>query len=147
MYLYQIQQRFEELLEIYKNGLPDPDGNQPEVIQYAMNFIYEHLFDQRLTVQWMNENCNTYGGYFLSVFKFHVGCTPKYVWTKHRIEAAKILLKDKALAEAAIGDVAFNLGYAAHSTFSIAFKKYTGYLPTTFREKYGSKDENSEKKA
>ncbi|HET6527145.1 MAG TPA: AraC family transcriptional regulator [Balneolaceae bacterium] len=147
MYLYQIQQRFEELLEDYKNDLPEPNVNQPEVIQYAIDFIYEHLFDQQLTVQWMNEHCNTYGDYYLSVFKFHVGCTPKYLWTKHRIEAAKILLKDKGLAEAAIGDVAFNLGYAAHATFSFVFKKYTGYVPKNFREKHFSLEKNKANKA
>ncbi|HEX6983337.1 MAG TPA: helix-turn-helix domain-containing protein [Balneolaceae bacterium] len=134
MYLYQRQQRIQELLKIYKNKLPEPNVNHPALIQKAVGFIYKHLFDQRLTIQWLKQQFLFDGVPFSLSFRRYMDKTPNEFWAEHRMEAAIVLLKDDALEEAMIGNISFNVGYSSHSAFSIAFKKYTGYSPRTFRK-------------
>lgn len=69
--------------------------------------------------------------YFSYYFKreFKVGFN-EYL-TQLRVEEGKRLLKN---TDKSIADIASELGYGNHASFSIAFKKATGLSPSTFRE-------------
>lgn len=126
----------DEQLAAYKNGLPEATRNEPMFIQRVVDCIHRHLFDQRLSVQWIKEHCWLDDINISLGFKFYVGKAPQPYWIGHRMKAATILLKDKTLVEASIGDIAYNLGYSTHSAFTIAFEKHTGSSPTAFRERH-----------
>jgi AraC-like DNA-binding protein len=53
----------------------------------------------------------------------------------YRIEESKILLKEKLRNEKYISEILFTVGFNSRSSFNTAFKKYTGYTPTDYREK------------
>jgi AraC-like DNA-binding protein len=50
----------------------------------------------------------------------------------HRIEEAKLLLKDEE--NGSILDIAYAVGFNSKSTFNAAFKKHTGQTPSMFRK-------------
>lgn len=54
----------------------------------------------------------------------------------YRIEESKILLKEKLRNEKYISEILFTVGFNSRSSFNTAFKKYTGYTPSDYREKY-----------
>lgn len=145
--------RMEEIKGIYRTGLPKwgleiadetmvfeasdgevPAKAVPRGVQQAVSCIHEYLYDRRLTVSWMKEQCRLNGKNFASKFKHYVGETPQKYWLYHRIEVAKILLKDEALAGVSISDIAFEVGFNSPQAFSTTFKKYTDCSPKAFRD-------------
>lgn len=52
---------------------------------------------------------------------------------RYRIEAAKIVLKDKSRSAESILDIAYESGFRSKSTFNTVFKEYTGTTPSKFR--------------
>lgn len=136
MYLYKRQQRLNELLETYKSQWLESEVDGPKFIQNVVDCVHQHLFDERLSVLWIKERCILDTIDITVPFKFYVGQTPQSYWIGHRLQAAKILLKDEILAEVPVGDIAFNLGYGTHAAFTIAFKNITDRSPTAFRDRH-----------
>lgn len=66
-------------------------------------------------------------------FLNEVGQTPAEWRMRQRIAAAERLLQGDAES---ITDVAFALGFASSQYFATAFKKYTGWTPTAYRQRY-----------
>ena len=54
----------------------------------------------------------------------------------YRIEEAKRLLTDPSNQNYKILSVGFDAGFNSKTTFNTVFKKYTGYSPSEYREKY-----------
>ncbi len=55
----------------------------------------------------------------------------------HRVEEAKKMLRDAALANINIAQIGFDAGFSSVSAFNTAFKKYTGMTPSQFRRERG----------
>ncbi len=55
----------------------------------------------------------------------------------HRIEEAKQMLRNAALANLNIAQIGFDAGFSSVSAFNTAFKKYTGMTPSQFRREMG----------
>ena len=126
-----IQQR----LENNRKQLVDVQEEWPTDIKRAVQFIHNHRFDERLSVQWMKEQCRLNGANFSGRFKYYVGKLPKKYWLEHRIAVAKQLLKERSMADVGLLKIALHFGFRSHSAFTMTFKKYTGYSPSNFRYK------------
>jgi len=70
---------------------------------------------------------------FLRRFKSTTGYTPLEYTQQVRIESARNLLIHSQLS---IGEIAFQVGYADHSSFGRLFQKNGGESPKTFRERH-----------
>lgn len=66
-------------------------------------------------------------------FLAEVGQTPAEWRMRQRIAAAERLLVEESDS---VTDVALGLGFATSQYFATAFKKYTGWTPTAYRQRY-----------
>ncbi len=100
-----------------------------ELIEAAKQYIGSNL-DKDLSVSLIAEEMFLSENYFSRLFKkvCGKGCN-KYI-TEKRIEKAKALLETTNLQS---GMIAALVGYRDCNYFSLAFKKYTGQSPTSFR--------------
>ncbi|MEX2455740.1 MAG: AraC family transcriptional regulator [Balneolaceae bacterium] len=135
----EIKAKYSRKLQLEKSDSDNilPVGAMAEEVPFgvreALACIHEHVFTRRLTVKWMKEYCGLNGNNFSGKFKHYVGKTPRQYWLYHRIETAKLLLKDEALTGASITDIAYSLGFNSLQAFSLTFKNYTGCSPKDFR--------------
>lgn len=75
---------------------------------------------------------------FNRLFLSEVGMTPKKYTTLLRIEKAKVLLTKSMLT---ITDISIEVGYQSLSKFIATFRRYSGRLPSDYRERF--RDSNS----
>ncbi|MBC6416125.1 MAG: helix-turn-helix transcriptional regulator [Bdellovibrionales bacterium] len=69
--------------------------------------------------------------HFSRLFKESIGKTPMQFVQEHRIDEAKVLLKNLNLP---IIDIANRCGFSDQSHFSKVFKKVSGMSPKSFRK-------------
>lgn len=143
-----IQQHFLQCLKRYSTEL-DVDGACNSF--YNMTYlVMEKLKDESHTknigeiVKYINQNYK--GELYLEKIAIHFNMKPKYFsyyfkreygmgfneyLTQLRIEEAKRLLKNSVLS---ISEISQQVGYQNQVTFNTAFKKYTGFSPTSYRK-------------
>lgn len=63
-------------------------------------------------------------------FKRHYGVTPSHYLKNRRISEAKKLLSDSST----VTDTCFTVGYESLSTFSMLFRRWTGFSPSDFKK-------------
>ena len=71
--------------------------------------------------------------HFCRAFKQSFGIPPHHYHVHRRIERAKLLLADRTIS---VTDVGFIVGYHQTSSFSVAFRKVTGWTPTEYRREF-----------
>ena len=98
-----------------------------------MNYINSNFSNKNLSTQKIARNSYLSHTYLCSFFKKSTGKTLNEYITEVRMEKAKEMLKDIRLKQY---DIAYGTGFRDTNYFSTLFKKYTGYTPTEFREKY-----------
>lgn len=98
-------------------------------IQDSLGYIHSHLMED-LSIEAIADACGMSPSHFKAKFKEQVGITPHGYVMALKIDSAKIYLKstDKSITE-----VAFLFNFSSGNHFSSAFKQYTGYTPTYFR--------------
>jgi len=129
--------KIQEMLDSFKEELPEPDSEWPDEVRTAVKFIHNYLFEQRLTVQWMKMQCRIKGKNFSGTFKFYVGKSIQGYWLGYRIEMAKELFKEEENkgAKILLAEYALLLGFRSPSAFSMTFKKYAGCTPSEYQAK------------
>lgn len=124
---------------LIKLGLESGADNRRPERRYAKNmyktlmFIYDNYLDPELTVEKIAEQSGYSFAYFTKAFKLYMSDTPIMHLNKLRISHAKELLKDEKLS---LGEIATQSGYKNLSTFTEAFKRIMGMLPSEYRNKY-----------
>lgn len=102
----------------------------PDVIIQAQSYIRENVCS-RLRVDHVAENVHLSESYFVVLFKKAVGITPHEFIMNCKLEKAKELLLKTEISISEISDM---LEYSDYRSFSRAFKKFSGYTPTDYRQ-------------
>lgn len=112
-----------------ENIMKNSDSGQDEIIVKAKKYISENL-EKKISVTSLAEMFYLSPNYFSRLFKktINEGCN-EYIVRK-RIEKSKYLLETTNIKS---GEIANMVGYNDTNYFSLAFKKYTGMSPTTYR--------------
>ena len=122
-----------------KLGLESGADNRRPEKQYVKNmknvlmYIEKNFRDSELTIAKIAEFSGYSLAYFTKAFKLYMNDTPIMHLNKRRISHAKALLQNDKIT---LGEVATQCGYKNLSTFTEAFKRVMGMLPTEYRKKY-----------
>jgi AraC family transcriptional regulator len=96
----------------------------------VVGYIEEHLGEQ-ICLGTLAQLARLSHHHFCRAFKQSFGVPPHQYHVQRRIEQAKLLLADRSIS---ITDIAFTLGYSQTSSFSVAFRKNTGWTPSEYRK-------------
>ena len=95
------------------------------------SYISSHYGSTSLSTKELSEHVALSPSYICTIFRAETGKTLNQYITEYRMEKARELLADPLNN---IADVAYRTGYSDSNYFSKAFKKYTGFSPSEFRE-------------
>lgn len=109
-------------------------GLGPRQLRIATAYIEEHLAERIATATLAQLVCQS-PFHFCRAFKQSVGMPPHRYQSKLRVERAKLLL----LANPAISvtDIGMTIGFGSSTSFATAFRKATGFSPTSFQRSFG----------
>ena len=99
----------------------------------AATYIEEHLAEQ-ISLKTLARLVRLSPYHFCRAFKQSFGLPPNRYHTSRRIELAKVLLAKPA---ASVTEVGFTLGFSQTSSFSAAFRRATGFTPTSYHRSLG----------
>lgn len=102
---------------------------QDDRMQTIADFLETH-YPSSLTMEQVAKTVHLSEKYVCKQFKKHYGVPPQQYLLKVRMERAKLLLKTTDLQ---ITEVAKSVGYASPAVFSAAFRKFTRFSPSDFR--------------
>ena len=94
------------------------------------DYVSVHL-NQNISLSEMGGVINLSQYHFCRLFKQSTGITPHQYLTQCRINRAKQLLSKTKLT---ITEIAFEIGFSNHSSFTRLFSKYVGVTPKSFRK-------------
>jgi AraC family transcriptional regulator len=98
----------------------------------VVDYIEEHVGEQ-IGLPRLAELARLSLHHFCRAFKQSFGIPAHQYQVKRRMELAKLLLVDRTIS---VTDIALRLGYAQTSSFSVAFRKTTGWTPTVYRREF-----------
>jgi AraC family transcriptional regulator len=98
----------------------------------VIDYIEAHLGEQ-VCLLTLAELARLSVHHFCRAFKQSCGMPAYQYQVQRRMEVAKLLLADRTVS---VTDIALSLGYAQTSSFSIAFRKVTGWTPTVYRREF-----------
>jgi len=98
----------------------------------VVGYIEEHLGEQ-ICLGTLARLARLSHHHFCRAFKQSFGVPPHQYHVQRRIEQAKLLLADRSIS---ITDIGFTLGYSQTSSFSVAFRKNTGWTPSEYRKEF-----------
>ncbi|WP_080840663.1 response regulator [Cohnella massiliensis] len=103
-----------------------------DVLMLSAKDYIERNLSSELSIDQLAEYLGISGSYFSLLFKQHFGETFVEYVTRQRMEMAKSLL---ALSDKNVTTVGLMVGYAERRYFTRVFSKYTGMLPSEYRER------------
>lgn len=103
-----------------------------EAIQKAQNIIEERVHE-KLSVQEIADECTMSLRTFIRRFKAATGNTPIEYIQRTKIETAKRKLE---AGQQNISEIVYDLGYNDVKAFRNIFRKYTGFPPAKYKERY-----------
>jgi len=107
-----------------------------DVLMLSAKDYIERNLSAELSIDVLAEYLGISGSYFSLLFKQHFGETFVEYVTKQRMEMARSLL---ALSDKSVTQVGQMVGYAERRYFTRVFSKYTGMLPSEYREQQQNK--------
>ncbi|WP_284638844.1 response regulator transcription factor [Paenibacillus silviterrae] len=108
-------------------------GKAKDPVEEAKRYIDEHLAEE-VSLEEVAERIGLNASYFSQLFKQSTQETFVQYRTRARMEKAKKLLQQPQYR---ITDISGEVGYADHPHFTKTFKKYTGCLPSEYRQRLG----------
>ena len=121
--LVRMNESTSSLASAMRGGLPG--WQQTKLTQY----IEEHLADE-ISLSSLARLVQLSPFHFSRAFKQSFAVPPHQYLTGRRIGRAKTLLAERKLSVTEIG---FDVGFSETSSFTAAFRKYTGETPTNYR--------------
>lgn len=116
--------------------VPDRDYSAQTKVDLALQYIREHSI-LNISREAVAKFAGCSPSHLSHILSQLTGQTFKEHVLKQRMEKAKGLLRKVSTR---IIDVAFEVGYEDHSSFSYAFKKVTGVTPLQYRKRIASPD-------
>jgi len=107
-----------------------------DVLMLSAKDYIERNLSSELSIDVLAEYLGISGSYFSLLFKQHFGETFVEYVTKQRMEMARSLL---VLSDKSVTQVGQMVGYAERRYFTRVFSKYTGMLPSEYREQQQQK--------
>ena len=103
-----------------------------QAIIQIQNYLEQH-FQESMSIQSLATQFNFSRRNLVRRFKKATGNTPIEYLQRVRIESAK---RDLEYSAKNINEIIYDCGYNDGNSFRKLFKKYTGFLPSTYRKKY-----------
>lgn len=107
-------------------------GLSRQQLREVIDYIQAHLEDNIRLSNLANAAQIGSSFYFCRLFKQAMGLTPYQYLIRQRMELGKQLLKQTDLP---IVEVALSCGFCSQSSFTTAFRKYTGITPKFYRQR------------
>lgn len=126
-------------ISLIKLGLESGVDNRRPEKQYIKNmrnvllYIEDNFRDQELSIAKIAQYSGYSLAYFTKAFKLYMNDTPIMHLNKRRISEAKVLFQNEDLS---LSEIAKSCGYKNLSTFTQAFERVMGMLPSEYRKKY-----------
>lgn len=102
----------------------------------SLRYIREH-YNQNVSIEMLAQRENYTPAYFTEWFKQKTGYTPTVYLRRFRVEKAKELMLN---GQYSLLDIALQVGYNSHSSFTRAFKETTGCTPQEYRSEMVRQD-------
>ena len=102
---------------------------QTERVIKAKQFIDKN-YDLEMDLDTIATAANSSKFHLNREFKRHYGITPSHYLKDKRIIEAKKLLSESST----VTDTCFTVGYGSLSTFSLLFRRWTGFSPRAFKK-------------
>jgi AraC family transcriptional regulator len=98
----------------------------------VVSYIEEHFGEQVCLVK-LAQLARLSTHHFCRAFKRSFGVPPHQFQVRRRMEQAKLLLADPSTS---ITEVGLAVGYSQTSSFSVAFRNFTGWTPSEYRREF-----------
>ena len=109
-------------------------GLGPRQLRIAIAYIEEH-FAERIEIATLARLVRQSPFHFCRAFKQSVGMPPHRYQSKLRVERAKLLLLANPMMS--VTDIGMTIGFGSSTSFATAFRKATGFTPTSFQRSFG----------
>ena len=106
----------------------DKDRRKFEVLEPAMEYLRQHIFDTELRIRRLPRLCGISDTYFRALFVSRFRTVPREYVTTRRLERAKVILESGDFES--IKEVALSVGYTDPLYFSKEFKRMFGLSPS-----------------
>ncbi|WP_256948533.1 helix-turn-helix domain-containing protein [Flavobacterium psychrophilum] len=119
-----------------QNYSPLIDNEKNKQIEFLKDFMIsnEPYLDSSLTIQDLAEQVKMPIKDLSVLINLYMNKHFFDFINEYRIEKAKEILKDSSQKNLTILEILYKIGFNSKSSFSTAFKKYTGTTPTDFRK-------------
>jgi AraC family transcriptional regulator len=123
---------FELLAETSRRSFPDTPKRAPQWLEEVTEVLRER-FQETLSLKELAESAGVHAVHLARAFRRFHNCTVGEYVRQLRIEFASRQLSS---SDTALADIASLAGFADQSHFSRTFKRFTGMLPTEFRNTF-----------
>ena len=130
----QIHQLHRELVEDYaqRMHLLHKKTLYPKPVMVCMDYIYENLHT-KITLPTLAKTAGLSPSYLSRLFRRETGLTVSEYIIRKRVEAAENMLK---YSEYSCIEISSYLCFSSESHFIQVFRRYTGYTPKQYRQKF-----------
>lgn len=126
---------FEMVVDFSERSIPSLQDTSYQVYR-CMSYIREHLTES-ITPAMVVKAVNANFRYLSDQFKKETGISISKYIQRERVNAAKTLL---IYTSRDLIDISNSLDFSSQSYFTSVFKRFSGYTPDAYREKFGRRD-------
>lgn len=126
-------QKIRKFGEEYVNKLAGVKGDEVSAAEQVHQYIVEHITED-LSVEELARMVYLSQNHLARGFKKKYGRTIVEFIMEYRLNLAEEMLKNTSLT---VTTVSAKIGYPNYAYFTKLFKKYSGYSPSAFRNKFG----------